>query len=343
MTASRLKHLIIAVALAIPAMAAASSWAPDILGDGYVSRRVDQGKSFDGPVASTIIAKPVAGADTAALYIHGFNDYFFQAPLGDEFTRHGYSFFAVDLRRYGRSLLPGQRRCDVRSIDEYFPDIDSAIVAIARTGARHVILMGHSTGGLIATCYVDRMRPPMVDALVLNSPFLDWNLGKKEWLIPLITWWGRIFPSTDIPQPDDDAYARSLLSRYHGRWTYNTAWKSPFSPDVTAGWIRAITLAQRSLREGEERHPIRIPILVFRSTRSITGDGWTPEFNSADCVLDVADIDRYSRMLGTDVTIVAVPGALHDVILSSPPVADAVYGYLFNWLTQKFEPSADVS
>ncbi|MEK8226237.1 alpha/beta hydrolase [Oerskovia sp. M15] len=40
----------------------------------------------------------------AVLYVHGFVDYFFQAHLGDAFEEHGYAFYAIDLRGYGRSL-----------------------------------------------------------------------------------------------------------------------------------------------------------------------------------------------------------------------------------------------
>ena len=40
------------------------------------------------------------------LYLHGWNDYFFQTHVADYLTDLGYDFYAVELRRYGRSLRP---------------------------------------------------------------------------------------------------------------------------------------------------------------------------------------------------------------------------------------------
>ena len=44
----------------------------------------------------------------AVLYVHGFTDYFFQTALADFFTERGFAFFALDLRKCGRSRRPGQ-------------------------------------------------------------------------------------------------------------------------------------------------------------------------------------------------------------------------------------------
>lgn len=191
--------------------------------------------------------------------------------------------------------------------------------------------MGHSTGGLISAYYIHCRPDAPVDALVLNSPFLDWNLGWKERFIPIISWVGLIDPGLKISQGTSQAYAESLLKDRHGRWAYRTDWKMPQSPDVTAGWIRAITLAQKALRGGHA--DIRIPILLMYSARSVDGSRWTPEFNRADCVLSVADIARYGRTLGPDVTQIKVVGGLHDLLLSSPGLVAALYPRIFSWLS----------
>lgn len=327
--------------LLTPLAATAQGWHPDILGDGYEMRHVDQGTDYSGKVISTIIRKLAPGAEhprRAVLYVHGFNDYFFNDVMGDEFTAHGYDFYAVDLRKYGRSILPGQHLFEARSISEYFPDIDSALVAIQRTGIECIVLMGHSTGGLITACYMSEHPQAPVDALILNSPFLDWNLGWKEALIPLITWWGGIDPGMRIPQGSSTAYAESLLKSYHGYWNYNTGWKLPQSPDVTAGWVRAITLAQRSLRDGKA--DIRIPILLMYSSQSVSGDKWTEEHNHADGVLDVRDIQKYGRELGPHVTCMKVVGGLHDLFLSTPRLTAALYPRVFKWLNTRLPASA---
>lgn len=315
-------------------------WRPDSLGAGFEQRTVVQPDDYSGAVVSTIVRRLLpdsAEVRRGVLYVHGFNDYYFNAEMAEEFNRHGYDFYAVDLRKYGRSILPGQRPFQARSISEYFPDIDSALVVMEARGLREIVMMGHSTGGLITACYMSEKHPADVDALVLNSPFLDWNLGWEEKIVPLISAWGALFPNMEIEQGKSHAYAESLLASEHGRWNYNVDWKMTQSPAVTAGWIRAITRAQNSLRDG--RADIRVPVLLMYSAESVRGSEWTPEHNRADGVLDVADIRRYgNELIGAGapkdarVTDLVVPGGLHDLLLSAPEVTAPLYDSIFVWL-----------
>ena len=338
------KHLLLLLLLLSSVWTAASAqidwnWQPDILGDGYEMRHVKQEYTFSGPAISTIIRKTHPTDSTEAkitrgvLYIHGFNDYFFQAEMGDRFVEHGYDFYAVDLRRYGRSLLPGQKPFDVRDLSHYFPDIDSALVAMKQAGIKEVILMGHSTGGLIASYFESRQHPAIIKALILNSPFLDWNLGWKERIIPAVTLLGRIVPDMKITQGESTAYGESLLKGAHGEWTFDTRWKMPRPPDVTAGWVRAISLAQHDLRDGKA--DIRVPILLLYSSRSVNCSEWTPEFQRADAVLDVNDIKKYGMELGPHVTCVKVMNGMHDLVLSAPTVREPLYRFIFQWLEKQ--------
>ena len=329
----QMKRFIIPLLAAVAVFTAtAQTWSPDSLCRGFESRRVKMADDYSGPVVSTIIRKLAPGENVrrGVLYVHGFNDYFFQSEMGEEFVSHGYDFYAVDLRKYGRSLLPGQKRYQCRSISEYFPDIDSALVDMGRNGISEIVLMGHSTGGLITACYLNSNERPQIKALILNSPFLDWNLGRLEKVIPLVTWWGKLFPNTKISQGKSTAYAESLLKRYHGEWSYDTRLKLIQSPDVDAGWVRAITEAQRSLRDGKAR--ISQPILLMYSAQSVDSSEWSPEHNRADGVLDVRDIKRFGMELGPHVTLLKVPGGLHDLVLSAPGVRYPLYNHIFSWL-----------
>ena len=93
------------------------------------------------------------GAPTrdAILYVHGYNDYFFQRELGDSVNARGYNFYALDLRKYGRSLRPHQDAFFCKDLGEYFADIDTALATIRSEGNERIWLMGHSTGGLITS------------------------------------------------------------------------------------------------------------------------------------------------------------------------------------------------
>ena len=131
--------LVLLIQCVLPMRGAVKSvWQQDVLGDGYEMRYVDQGSDYSGAVVSTIVRKCVP--DTSAerrrgvLYVHGFNDYFFNADMGDRFVAQGYDFYAVDLRKYGRSVMKGQRMFEMRDVSEYFADIDSALSVMRRSG-----------------------------------------------------------------------------------------------------------------------------------------------------------------------------------------------------------------
>ncbi|MDE6448304.1 MAG: alpha/beta fold hydrolase, partial [Muribaculaceae bacterium] len=200
-------------------------WGPDVL-EGYESRFVDLGEAFDGPARCTIIRlHPDKPAKKGFLYIHGFNDYFFQADWGRQFVDSGYAFYAVDLRRYGRSRLPWQYPFNVRDQREYFADIDSALNQMRRDGITDITLGGHSTGGLTVAYYAASMgRRIQVNRIVTDSPFLEWNYSAfmRDVAAPMVGALGKIFPEAEVKQAHCDGYAYSLLKEYDGQWTYNT-------------------------------------------------------------------------------------------------------------------------
>ena len=86
------------------------------------------------------------------LYLHGWNDYFFQTHVADALSAAGFAFYALDLRRYGRSLRLGQLRGFIADLSEYDQELSAAADLIA-ADHEHLTLLGHSTGGLTATLW----------------------------------------------------------------------------------------------------------------------------------------------------------------------------------------------
>ena len=150
-----------------------AQYIPDVLGDGYLRRTFQMPDDYEGKVVCTLVKKPqLPDVKQAVLYIHGYNDYFFQKQLGDSVNAHGYNFYAMDLRKYGRSILPNQNPFFCKSLTEYFADIDTALATIHSEGNDRILLMAHSTGGLITPLYLDSKKDNLpVDGLILNSPF----------------------------------------------------------------------------------------------------------------------------------------------------------------------------
>lgn len=318
-------------------LAVASDWVRDILGCDYQMRYVNHPDDYSGHVRSTIVRhKLLSDSRYGVLYIHGYNDYFFQIHMSKQFVDHGINFYAVDLRKYGRSIMPGQKKFEVRDLHEYFADIDSALVEMENDGIDNIVLFGHSTGGLIAALYINEIRHSSVNGLILNSPFLEWNFNgfMRKIAIPSFAALGRFFPTFSISQGDGTGYGESLLKEYHGEWTYNTDWKLLHPQKVESSWVRAISSAQDKLKKYSS---IDIPVLLLYSSGSVSGNKWTPEHLCNDAVLNVKDIARYGRSLGNDVTECTIEGGMHDLSLSSSNARKQFFDDIFMWLSNKLD------
>lgn len=310
-----------------------TSWHPDIL-EGYEARYVNQGEAFDGPCRSTIVRKFCPKKTRKAyLYVHGFNDYFFQKEMGERFVDSGYNFYAVDLRRYGRSWEPWQYPFNVRKQTEYFADIDSALAQIRRDGNTDITLSGHSTGGLTVAYYA-AMKGGLsgINRVVTDSPFLEWNFSPfmRNVAAPLIGAISKIIPNGKVKQGHCDGYAYSLLKEYDGEWTYNTDWKMIYSPPVTYSWVGAINHAQSELMKKASH--ITVPILVMHSSRKIDGCNYTPEFKTGDAVLDPAMLQKRGEKLGKVREVCTIDSGIHDLILSELPHREAAYDTIFSFI-----------
>src|SRR5690554_4479848 len=101
----------------------------------YTTQTINLKPDYEGEVTATLIAsKANVGNRKSVLYLHGFVDYFFHAHLGEEFNTNDYDFYALDLRKYGRSLLEHQHPNYCRHIEEYFEEISIAIRQLYETG-----------------------------------------------------------------------------------------------------------------------------------------------------------------------------------------------------------------
>lgn len=319
-----------------------AEWIPDELGDGYEQRTIPLGADPDGEgtIDATLVRSAAPSTvDAAVLYVHGFSDYFFQTELADFFTERGFAFYALDLRKCGRSRHDGQTGHYVSDLALYDAELDQALAIVrAETGDKPVVLAGHSTGGLILPLWLDRMnkRPGGVAAagivgLILNSPWLD--LQGKSWMRTFgtraIAATAKIKPKSVIKLPPTDAYGTSLHVSAHGEWEFNTAFKPLNGFPVTYGWLTAIRRGQARLHKGLD---VGVPSLVLRSSRTQFARSWSPAIDEADAVLDVLQIARWAGCLGDSVTSIPITGARHDVFISKDEARKAAYDAVDGWL-----------
>lgn len=309
-------------------------WLPDHLGDGFEMTYINHPDDYSGKIRSSVIRRCSAlPSQKAILYVHGFSDYFLQKEMAQMFTDHGYNFYAVDLRKYGRSLMNGQKMFQVRDLHEYFPDIDSAVGIIASDGNHEVALLGHSTGGLTTSLYMTENPSPLIRVLMLNSPFLDWNMPAfmKKGIIPLASALGRLFPNIRVHQKPDAGYAQTLSQRHHGEWPYREDWKPDVLPDPDLGWIHAIQTGQQQLRH----RTVKVPVLLMRSSSSVKKGDSKEKYFRADAILDVETISHYGNRLGEDVTEVTFRDGLHDLALSKKDIREQMYATMLSWLSTR--------
>jgi alpha-beta hydrolase superfamily lysophospholipase len=311
------------------------AYVPDILGDGFEKTTLDMGLDYNGPVVATLVRKLASDTTThkAVLYIHGYNDYFFQKEMAKEYNDHGYNFYALDLRKYGRSILPGQIKFDVRSIIEYYGEIDEALQIMHQEKNHWILLSGHSMGGLIVSVYAeDRIGKEKFDALFLNSPFFAWNVSPfiKATLLPISAKEGEAHPEKTRQGEDDSLYEESLNKNFKGEWDYNLEWKMLQAPVLTYGWINVMYNTIKRVQNGLH---IKKPVLVMLSDQSIDPKKWTNDLFKADAILNVKDIKKYAANIATNVQISEIHDGMHDLVLSPKPVRDHVYQEIFTYLS----------
>lgn len=304
---------------------------------GYIIHQFKMKPDYEGRVICTLIHReaPVK-TNKAFLYLHGFNDYFFDDNLADWANANSMNFYALELRKYGRSILPHQKPNNFRDHHEYFEDIDRAIRHIRYVdNNQKLVFMGHSTGGLIASLYAHEHRDSnKIDAILLNSPFFEFNLPPllKATFVPLMTTLGKRFPNIPSPVGLDKGYGYSLHKNYEGEWDYDLALKPVDGHRIHSSWIRGIHQAQAKLQQSLK---IACPVLVMYSASSVKPGNFRPEMKYADAVLNVEDIERYSANLGNDVTQIVFEGGVHDLLLSTKKVRENVLDKMKDFLEQK--------
>lgn len=335
------------------------TWRTDILGDSFESRTIPLLDDEEGSVVATLVRHRPSRDHTFAgthqpkfilLYVHGRNDYFFQTELAHTISSAEGAFYALDLRKYGRSLRPHQTIGFADDLRVYDDDISEALDIIRQEhGDLPLVLMGHSTGGLILTLWAYR-HPGAYQGLILNSAWLEIqsNQSMRTTIQPVLERVAMYNPYWEVPLGGGpNHFARSLLEGWNPSgfplpqdildsptdpaaqgWSYAVEWKRPQGYPVPAAWMDAILEAHETV---EKEVHLDVPVLSMASTSTYFKEEWNPQVFSADVVLDVDVIVERSSTLSPMVTIARFEG-VHDLLLSRPSVRHDVYTTMKRWL-----------
>lgn len=280
----------------------------------------------------------------AFLAVHGWNDYFYQTELARYVDSIGGAFYAVDLRKYGRSLREGQTFGYIRDFDEYDDELHICRDLIyGELGPKiPLVLYGHSTGGLACALWADR-HPGAADGLVLNSPWLEYHgsTGMRQAGAPVVEILARTSPTFVLPTAEDDFYQRALTAWrpdpdaeavpgheesddpfWTTGWNPKPEFRTGSGAPVRPGWLSAVLNGHARVAAGLD---VECPILVLTSARSLTGNTWSEDFRAVDSVLDVKQIWKRVPELGSHTTLVKLDDAVHDVTFSRREVRERAF------------------
>jgi alpha-beta hydrolase superfamily lysophospholipase len=332
-------------------------WSPDVLGDGFLQATLELKPDSEGPVVATLVKAPAPKApsffsrlaqkqslvatNADVLYVHGWSDYFFQKNLAAYWRAQGAQFYALDLRKYGRSLRPGQSEGFIDNLADYDEDIEAALNAMghgtsasghdhAVRAGRKLVLMGHSTGGLVFSLWADR-HPGRFNALVLNSPWLEYQLtaAARAVVAPVLRAGTKINPKTAMPSIDLGFYSRAVDKNKNGEWEFNYDWRPEHGFPVRPAWLNAILTGHAHVAAGLN---IQAPVFTWLSTRSLLVPRWSDDMMRSDLAIDVNIVAARVHNLGKLVTLARIENAMHDVVLSAKPVRLKAFSELTQWL-----------
>ena len=320
-----------------------AEWTDDVL-PGYRQHTLALGTDPDGEgelFATLVRTTESIPSSSVVLALHGYTDYFFNTELAEHFAARGWRFYGLDSRRCGRSWRAGQTPHFTTDLTHYDGELEDALAIIsAENPAARVLVYGHSTGGLVVSLWLDRVRSRgdtaalKIAGLVLNSPFLDLNgpaILRTRATSTAIGAASRVRATRVVRGAGSGGYGLTLHRDYHGEFDYNLTWKPIGGFPITVGWIHAIRRGQARLHRGLD---VGVANLVLRSDHSVAETAETQLLQRGDAVLEVAHIARWAGCLGNRTTSVPVVDAKHDVFLSLSEPRAAAYAELDRWLAQ---------
>lgn len=325
-------------------------WKPDSVLEGYQQATVHLGEDAEGEIVATFVRKDpskltlqerwrrwhfsVRGHRLAIMYVHGWNDYFYRRHASEYWESLGIPFYAVDLRKFGRSYRAYQTPGYIEDLHEYRLEFNALRDQIVKEQGKDVriLMIAHSQGGLSASLWVNTEHPHHVEALALNSPWLELQGNRMFRLLstPVVQMYRLRGGKTVMPMRDPGFYARCIKRSTGGEWDYLD---HPLNPGVEfltrAGWMQAIYNGQDEIAKNLD---IQIPVLVCTSDKSMMLQStWDEGMREADSVLDITAIRQAALHLGDVVALATIRGGLHDLSMSKPDARRKYFRIVTMW------------
>lgn len=307
----------------------------DFLGTPFQTRKIIPNAAYPSEVCH-LIRYPKNTATKAILYVHGYTDYFFQTDFAATISQLNYHFYAIDLKGYGRSIQSSGPPNSCDRIKDYFYDLYAALSVMKKDNIQEVVLLGHSTGGLITSYFLDWLESnpkkelPKITGHILNSPFLTLPFPphRLNWMTRLIKGLTTCFPFYRTHSYKDKLYAKTIHQRFEGEWNYRLDWKPSHGFYMSYRWLKEILAAQEVLSSCR----IHTPTLLCRSSKSTYNAKEVRSMRVGDGVLDVESMQEAANKIFSCLATDVIENGFHDLALSSEPARQAYQQAIKDWL-----------
>jgi len=260
----------------------------------------------------------------------------FYFPVAQEYVRHGYAVFGIDLRGWGQSQGYG-RRGNIGSYDEYLEDLK---VAHAEVRGRYpdapLFIQGESMGGAIAL--LSQVKQVVeVDGLILNAPAVRPGLffgplRTPHWLADAGLWGlsqpGKFVPNMPLPVYHRWAERAGVGFVLKEKENQRRFLNDPHVTHTSLPWsyFNGLRMAVKEIKAGLDN--IKVPVLIQQGTKDIL-----VPVSSSEYVLE--------RLASADKQLKIYPklthGTLHD------RRKEEVWADVLAWLGQRSQNAAVVT
>ncbi len=246
-------------------------------------------------------------AERVIALVHGFAEHSGRYDgVARRLVARGFRVHGFDQRGHGESEGP---RNHVSRFELLLDDIERFLAVVrGEEGARPLLLLGHSMGGL-ETIRLLADRRPNVAAAVVSGPALALGGGVSRLRLLLARALSRVAPRLRVPT----GLPATGLSRdpevvraYQTDPLISTAASARLAAELLRATGTAIRAATR----------IQVPLLIVHG--------------EADPLCDVAGSREFARLAGSGVDLRTYPGLLHEVLFEpeGPEVLDDVVAWI---------------